>query len=124
MKNKCYNVILGLSKYAKGIEIFTQAYLANSEANALAMAMQSEFVSSKLLDGYAINSKSVGLFHETVAPINSDSECIVIREFSGEPRQLHIDLRNNYTESYKRDLQAFLLKYYPNLQPIYPEFLS
>jgi hypothetical protein len=60
MKNKCYNVILGLSKYAKGIEIFAQAYLANSEANALAMAMQSEFVSSKLLDGYAINSKSVG----------------------------------------------------------------
>jgi hypothetical protein len=29
----------------------------------------------------------------------------------------------NNTEDYKRDLQAFMSKYYPNMQPIYPEFV-
>lgn len=124
MKNKCYGVALTLSKYAKPYEFSTQVKFTDSKENAIALALQEQSILNLLLDGYAVTSKSAVELDPSVAPINSDSECIVIREFSGEPRQLHIDLRNNYTESYKRDLQAFLSKYYPNLQPIYPEFVS
>jgi hypothetical protein len=124
MKNKCYGVVISLYKHLKSNEIFSCVQFTNSEKSAIALAMQSEQVAKFLLEGYSISSTSAIDFDPTITPINSDSECIVIREFSGEPRQLHIDLRNNYTESYKRDLQAFLSKYYPILQPIYPEFVS
>ena len=124
MKNKCYGVVISLYKHLKSNEIYSSVQFTDSEKSAIALTMQSEHVAKFLLEGYSISSTSAIDFDPSIAPINSDSECIVIREFSGEPRQLHIDLRNNYTESYKRDLQAFLSKYYPNLQPIYPEFTS
>ena len=122
-KNKFYGVILALAKYGKAGEFCTQVKFADSEENAISLLLQDNFVSKLLLDGYAITSKSVVVLDPSIAPINAESECIVVREFSGEARQLHIDLRNSYTGEYKRDLQAFMSKYYANMQPIYPEFV-
>ena len=123
-KNKCYGVILALAKYGKAGEFCAQVKFADSEENAIALLLQDDFVSKLLLDGYAITSKSAVVLDPSIAPINTESECIVIREFSGEARQLHIDLRNNYTDDFKRDLQAFMTKYHSTMQPIYPEFTT
>ena len=123
-KNKFYGVILALAKYGKAGEFCAQVKFADSEENAIALLLQDDFVSKLLLDGYAITSKSAVVLDPSIAPINTESECIVIREFSGEARQLHIDLRNNYTDDFKRDLQAFMTKYHSTMQPIYPEFTT
>ena len=123
MKNKCYGVVLTLSKYAKDGKCFASVEFTDSEENAMSLILQSQSVAKLLLDGYSICSKSVTVLDPSIAPINAESECIVVREFSGEARQLHIDLRNSYTGEYKRDLQAFMSKYYANMQPIYPEFV-
>ena len=122
MKNKCYSVILFLQKQFCENEIFAQNYMASSEDDAIAQSLLHEFVKDLLSNSYAITSKCAIALHETVAPINSDSDCSVIREFDGSLRSLHIDLRNEYSDSFKRDLQSLISKYFSGIDPIYPEF--
>jgi len=119
MRNKCYGVIIALTKYSKTTEIISEVYFANNEKNAILLAMQSENIAEFLADGYAISSKSATAFHETIAPINSESDCVVIRDFDGSLRQLHIDLRTEYPNDFKRDLQAFMSKHFISIDPIY-----
>jgi hypothetical protein len=121
MKSKCYSVILVLSKWSKSQEVFVQAYYANNKDHALSMAIKSGFVTKLLLDGYAINSKNVGALHESVAPINSESDCLVNYQSDKSPALLYIDLRAEYEDEFKQDLQDFMSKHFVNIPAIYPK---
>ena len=123
MKKKCYSVILCLNKQFSN-EIFADVCMASSENDAITQSLHHEFVLNLLSNGYAISSKYAVALHETLAPINSESDCIVIREFDGSLRSLHIDLRSEYLDSFKRDLQALMSKHFSGIDPIYPEFKS
>lgn len=120
MKNKCYGVCLTLSK-KETIQVISQVQLTDSEENAIKLAIQTPFVQELLLDGYAISSKTVAKFDPSVAPINSETDGMVVRDFDNSLRFLYIDLRPEYTDDFKRDLQSLMTKYYPKIPPIYPE---
>jgi hypothetical protein len=125
MKNKYYNVTLALDReagqFGHRIEIFTQQHIAISHEDAVAKAIKTEQAINLLIDGYAVRSKSATELHETVAPFNSINDCLVVRD-NDSLSYLYLDLRTEYPDTFKQDLQAFMSKYFVNIAPLYPEF--
>ena len=121
MKNKYYNVLLALTKN-QNIELICEQHLASDKESAIALAIRSDQATKLLLDGYAIGSKTATALHETIAPINSGNDCLVVRNRDDSLSHIYIDLRTEYTDGFKQDLQAFVSKYFANIPAIYPEF--
>ena len=115
-------MVLVLYREDGRIEVFAQQHLANSREDAVVLAVKTEQVVELLINGYVVKSKTSTELHETVSPLNSAKDCLVVRNNDNSLSHLHIDLRPEYDDDFKQDLQALMSKYFVNIPAIYPEF--
>jgi hypothetical protein len=119
MRKKFYFVLLMLLKDNVSI---ASTYFGFAETQEDAIQKAVTGVTSRLLEGFAITTKTVEELSANIVPANSGFDCCICAP-DGIPQGVYIDLRKDYDEDFKRDLQEFISKHFVNLPPIYKEYI-